>query len=149
MEVMRSPGTVVPYKESEVEGATGAQTKSPKDNCYPCAEMSMPPVPKLPRDSVATDQAQWHSEWHFWYQKITEILIHKLPLQRLLQETGQSIRMDIRFPGDCHGSPTRIQPKLTSSDYLRTPNLYVIHAKRVMVLPRDIQLAHRIHGERF
>ena len=27
-------------------------------------------------------------------------------------------------------------------------NLCCIHAKRVTIMPKDIQLAHRIHGER-
>ncbi|KAF3841403.1 hypothetical protein F7725_007265 [Dissostichus mawsoni] len=46
------------------------------------------------------------------YQKSTELLIRKLPFQRL------------------------------------DTNLCAIHAKRVTIMPKDIQLARRIRGER-
>ncbi|NXB84617.1 H33B protein, partial [Vidua chalybeata] len=56
------------------------------------------------------------------YQKSTELLIRKLPFQRLGQR------------GYLVGS-SRTQP-------------VCIHAKRVTIMPKDIQLARRIRGER-
>eukprot|EP00605_Chrysophyceae_sp_TOSAG23-4_P002548 GSChrysophyteH1.ASY1.ANO1.2813.1 assembled CDS len=57
------------------------------------------------------------------YQKSTELLIRKLPFQRLSAEA-----------------------------YLvglfEDTNLAAIHAKRVTIMPKDIQLARRIRGER-
>ncbi|KAJ1381975.1 Histone-fold [Sesbania bispinosa] len=38
--------------------------------------------------------------------------------------------------------------KHTLLDSLRTTNLCAIHAKRVTIMPKDIQLARRIRGER-
>ena len=52
------------------------------------------------------------------YQKSTELLIRKLPFQRLVREIAQDT------------------------------NLCAIHAKRVTIMPKDIQLARRIRGER-
>ncbi|XP_035390674.1 histone H3, embryonic isoform X2 [Electrophorus electricus] len=51
------------------------------------------------------------------YQKSTELLIRKLPFQRLV-------------------------------GLFEDTNLCAIHAKRVTIMPKDIQLARRIRGER-
>ncbi|XP_065094219.1 histone H3-like [Ochlerotatus camptorhynchus] len=58
-------------------------------------------------------------------QKYTELLIRKLPFQRLVREIAQDFKAD-----------------------LRCQNLCAIHAKRVTIMPKDIQMAHRIRGER-
>ncbi|XP_007471296.1 PREDICTED: histone H3.1-like [Lipotes vexillifer] len=64
------------------------------------------------------------------YQKSTELLIRKLPFQRLVREIAQDFKTDLRFQ--------------SSAD---TPTC-AIHAKRVTIMPKDIQLARRIRGER-
>ncbi|KAK5638623.1 hypothetical protein RI129_008063 [Pyrocoelia pectoralis] len=69
------------------------------------------------------------------YQKSTELLIRKLPFQRLVREIAQDFKTD-----------------LPSEAYLvglfEDTNLCAIHAKRVTIMPKDIQLARRIRGER-
>ena len=81
------------------------------------------------------------------YQKITELLIDNLPFQRLVWEIGQNIRMDIRFQGTTIGALQE-----STEAYLvrlfEDTNLCAIHTKRLMILPRNIQFAHRIHGVR-
>ena len=75
------------------------------------------------------------------YQKSTELLIRKLPFQRLVRET------DLRFQ-----SSAVMALQEASEAYLvglfEDTNLCAIHAKRVTIMPKDIQLARRIRGER-
>eukprot|EP00501_MAST-03F_sp_TOSAG23-6_P002280 GSMAST32.ASY1.ANO1.2381.1 assembled CDS len=72
------------------------------------------------------------------YQKSTDLLIRKLPFQRLT---------DLRFQGSAV-----LALQEASEAYLvglfEDTNLCAIHAKRVTIMPKDIQLARRIRGER-
>ncbi|XP_037550131.1 histone H3-like [Nematolebias whitei] len=81
------------------------------------------------------------------YQKSTELLIKKLPFQRLVREIAQDFKTDLGFQSSA------IMALLEASvAYLvglfEDTNLCTIHAKRVTIMPKDIQLARRIHGER-
>ena len=149
------------------------------------------------------------------YQKSTELLIRKLPFQRLVREIAQDFKTDLRFQSAAIGAlqvrnenldisfsssqralcPTethrlRLEDYFTgagltvvtySSNFLillftlellyltqllnilyllqeaseaylvglfEDTNLCAIHAKRVTIMPKDIQLARRIRGER-
>ena len=81
------------------------------------------------------------------YQKSTELLIRKLPFQRLVREIAQDFKTDLRF----QGSAVLALQEATEA-YLvglfEDTNLCAIHAKRVTIMPKDIQLARRIRGER-
>ena len=84
--------------------------------------------------------------WH--YQKLTKLLIRKLRFQQLVREIAQDLgKMSIRFQS---GAIIALQE--ASEAYLvgllEDSNLCAIHAKRVTIMPKDIQLAHRIRGER-
>jgi len=100
------------------------------------------------------------------YQKSTELLIRKLPFQRLVREIAQDFKTDLRFQSAAIGA---LQVNLLKrKHYLRCltatlfqeaseaylvglfedTNLCAIHAKRVTIMPKDIQLARRIRGER-
>ena len=81
------------------------------------------------------------------YQKSTELLVRKLPFQRLVREIAQDFKADLRFQSSA------IQSIQESAEaYLvglfEDTNLCAIHAKRVTIMPKDIQLARRIRGER-
>ena len=83
------------------------------------------------------------------YQKSTELLIRKLPFQRLVREIAQDEfpKLSLRF------QPSAIAALQEASEaYLvglfEDTNLCAIHAKRVTIMPKDIQLARRIRGER-
>ncbi|XP_039366242.1 histone H3-like [Mauremys reevesii] len=82
------------------------------------------------------------------YQKSTELLIRKLPFQRLVREIAQDFKTDLRFQ-----SSAVMALQEASEAYLvglfEDTNLCAIHAKRVTIMPKDIQLARRIRGERF
>ncbi|KAH0546899.1 hypothetical protein KQX54_015885 [Cotesia glomerata] len=74
------------------------------------------------------------------YQKSTELLIRKLPFQRLVREIAQDFKTDLRFQ-----SSAVMALQEASEAYLvglfEDTNLCAIHAKRVTIMPKDIQLA--------
>ena len=81
------------------------------------------------------------------YQKSTDLLIRKLPFQRLVREIAQDFKTELRFQSSA------IMALQEASEYylvglFEDTNLCAIHAKRVTIMPKDIQLARRIRGER-
>ena len=82
------------------------------------------------------------------YQKSTDLLIRKLPFQRLVREIAKEFfNNDLRFQ-----STAILALQEASEAYLvglfEDTNLCAIHAKRVTIMPSDILLARRIRGER-
>ena len=81
------------------------------------------------------------------YQKSTELLIRKMPFQRLVREIAQDFKSYLRFQS---GAILALQE--ASEAYLvglfEESNLCAIHAKRVTIMTKDIQLAQCIQGER-
>ena len=80
------------------------------------------------------------------YQKTTELLIRKMPFQRLVREIAQDFKTDLRFQ-----SSSVMALQEASEAYLvglfEDSNLCAIHAKRVTIMPKDMQLAKRIRGD--
>ena len=80
------------------------------------------------------------------FQKSTALLIRKLPFQRLVREIAQDFKTDLRFQ-----SVAILCLQEAAEAYLvglfEDTNLCAIHAKRVTIMPKDIQLARRIRGE--
>ncbi|KAK6314520.1 hypothetical protein J4Q44_G00159790 [Coregonus suidteri] len=70
-----------------------------------------------------------------------------LPFQRLVREIAQDFKTDLRFQ-----SSAVMALQEASEAYLvglfEDTNLCPIHSKRVTIMPKDIQLARRIRGER-
>ncbi|KAG9309473.1 histone H3 [Chiua virens] len=81
------------------------------------------------------------------YQKTTELLIRKLPFQRLVREIAQDFKSDLRFQ-----SSAVMALQEAAEAYLiglfEDTNLAAIHAKRVTIQPKDLALARRLRGER-
>ena len=81
------------------------------------------------------------------FQKSTDLLIRKLPFQRLVREIAQDFKADLRFQ-----SQAVLALQEAAEAYMvglfEDTNLCAIHAKRVTIMPKDIQLARRIRGER-
>lgn len=81
------------------------------------------------------------------YQKSTDLLIRKLPFQRLVREIAQDVKNDLRFQSTAlHAMQEAAEAYLVS--LFEDTNLCAIHAKRVTVQPKDMQLARRLRGER-
>ena len=83
-----------------------------------------------------------------------ELLIRKLPFQRLVQEiAADSNVVPPHMAGKIRFQSLAIKALQESAEsYLvglfEDTNLCAIHAKRVTIMPKDIQLARRIGGER-
>jgi histone H3 len=82
------------------------------------------------------------------YQKSTDLLLRKLPFQRLVREIAREYKAELRFQ-----SSAILALQEAAEAYLvglfEDTNLCAIHAKRVTIMTKDIQLARRIRGERF
>ena len=81
------------------------------------------------------------------YQKSTDLLIRKLPFQRLVREIAQDFKTDLRFQSSAIAALQEASEAYLVGLFEDT-NLCAIHAKRVTIMPKDIQLARRIRGER-
>ena len=81
------------------------------------------------------------------YQKSAELLIRKLPFQRLIRQMAPGFMTLLRFQ-----SQALLALQEATEAYLvglfEDTNLCAIHAKRITIMPKDIQLARRIRGER-
>jgi histone H3 len=81
------------------------------------------------------------------YQKNTDLLIRKLPFQRLVREIAQEIKSDTRMQ---QSALLAIQEAAEAylTGLFDDANLFAIHSKRITIMPKDINIARRIRGER-
>jgi histone H3 len=81
------------------------------------------------------------------YQKNTDLLLRKAPFQRLVKEIAQDYKSDVRMQ-----STAMLALQEAAEAYMvglfHDTNICALHAKRVTITPKDIQLARRIRGER-
>ena len=81
------------------------------------------------------------------YQKSTDLLVCRLLFYCLVREIAQDFHSDLRFQ-----SSAILATQEASEAYLvglmEDTNLCAIHAKRVTIMPKDIQITRRIHRER-
>lgn len=80
------------------------------------------------------------------YQKSTELLIRKLPFQRLVREIALDFKADFRFQSSAVSALQEASEAYLVGLFEDT-NLCALHAKRVTIMPKDIQLAKRIRGK--
>jgi len=81
-----------------------------------------------------------------FYQKNTELLIRRLPFARLVREVQTYFfRKEYRWQAE---AMMALQEAAEAHlvGLFEDANLCTIHAKRVTVMPKDIQLARRIRG---
>ena len=79
----------------------------------------------------------------WWYQKSTELLCCKLPVSRLIREITQDFKLNLQFQSFSYEAMEDYMAKLFEDTVL-----CCIHAKRVTIMPKDMQLAQHIKGER-
>ncbi len=82
------------------------------------------------------------------YQKGTELLLRKAPFQRLVREIAVSGKEGLRFQSS---AVLAIQEATEAHmvNLFADTCLCAIHGRRVTIMPKDIQLARRLRGERF
>ena len=82
------------------------------------------------------------------YQKSTDLLIRKLPFQRLVKEIAHETRPETRFQASAV-----LALQEAAEAYLvglfEDTNLCAVHGNRVTIMEKDVLLARRIRGERF
>ena len=87
------------------------------------------------------------------YQKGTNLLLRKLPFQRLVREVSDDFRGGL-LPDESwrFQSEAILALQEAAEAYLigvlEDANLCAIHAKRVTILPKDMTLARKLRGER-
>jgi histone H3 len=82
------------------------------------------------------------------YQKSTDLLIQKLPFQRLVREICSSnFSGDYRFQSAALGALQEATEAFIVG-LMEDTNLCAIHASRVTIMPKDMQLAQKIRGIR-
>lgn len=80
------------------------------------------------------------------YQKSTDLLVRKLPFARLVREIGNNVAPEpFRWTAE-----SLLALQEATEDFMvhlfEDCNLCAIHAKRVTIMPKDLQLARRIRG---
>ena len=81
-----------------------------------------------------------------FYQRNTELLIRKLPFARLVREVqSHTLSREYRWQA---AALVALQEAAEAHlvGIFEDANLCTIHAKRVTIMPKDIQLARRIRG---
>ncbi len=81
------------------------------------------------------------------FQKSTDLLIRKLPFQKVVREIATHYKSDLRFQ-----TQAILALQEACEAYLvklfEDTNLCAIHAKRVTIMAKDMMLAKRIRGEK-
>ena len=117
--------------------------------CSLAQTLSLVNTPLLPVDRIPDEGTVALREIRR-YQKSAELLLRKAPFQRLVREIINPWGM---IGGDCRiQAAAMLALQEASEAYLvslfEDTNLCAIHARRVTIFPKDIQLARRIRGER-
>ena len=81
------------------------------------------------------------------YQKSMELLCRKLPVSRLIREIAQDFKTNLRFQASAIAALHEAMEAYLVGLFEDT-NLCTIHARRVTITSKDMQLARRLWGER-
>jgi len=77
------------------------------------------------------------------FQKSTDLLMPKLPFQRMVRIAADDVQKDVRFQASAIAALQEATEAYIVSLFEQA-NLAAIHSKRVTVMPKDIALALRI-----
>ena len=79
------------------------------------------------------------------YQKSTELLLRKLPFQRLIREIAADFNPELRWQAAAIAA-LQESCEAYAVGLFEDVNLFSVHAKRITIMPKDMKLAHRIRG---
>eukprot|EP00521_Asterionellopsis_glacialis_P010567 CAMPEP_0195295494 /NCGR_PEP_ID=MMETSP0707-20130614/17521_1 /TAXON_ID=33640 /ORGANISM="Asterionellopsis glacialis, Strain CCMP134" /LENGTH=134 /DNA_ID=CAMNT_0040356737 /DNA_START=36 /DNA_END=440 /DNA_ORIENTATION=+ len=106
------------------------------------------PVPKVPRRRRRMRPGEKALKEIRMYQGSTELLLRRLPFARLVREIQMQFhRTQYRWQGTAILALQEAAEALLVGLF-EDANLCAIHGKRVTVMPKDLQLARRIRGNR-
>ena len=80
------------------------------------------------------------------YQKSTELLIPKIAFQRFMRHVAEGVKTNLRFQGSAVLALQQVAEDFLAGLF-EDANFCAIHAKRVTVMVKDLQLACRIRGD--
>merc|ERR1712048_278050 len=80
------------------------------------------------------------------YQKSCELLLRRLPFQRLVRNCAHGYRIELRFEKRAMDA-LQHACEITVSTVLELSLLFTIHAKRVTLQARDIELAIKVKSQ--
>ena len=81
------------------------------------------------------------------YQKTMELLIQKLYFARLVLEVAQDFKTNLRFQRSAIGALQEAAENFLIA-LMEDTNLCAIHAHRVTIFPKDMQLARKLHNDK-
>lgn len=79
------------------------------------------------------------------YQKSSELLIKRIPFQRLVREIAQDFKNDLRFRSNALIALQEAAEAFLVKNF-EDANMCALHANRTTIQPKDLQLARRIRG---
>ncbi len=80
------------------------------------------------------------------YQKNTDLLLCKLPFQHFVREVTQNVRGGLHFQATALATSQEAS-KAYLIRLLENKNFCAIHARRVTIMPKDVQLSRQIQRE--
>jgi len=116
------------------------------------AQKAAPAQRKKPRLKPGMKALREIRKYQSHHKHGIELLIRKLPLQRIVRQiseeyTGGHFATGVKFQASAMEAIHHATEDYAVHLY-EDANLEAIHAKRVTLMPKDIQLARRIRGER-
>ena len=138
---------VIPQKINKSRPGSGLLNYIPSNRDFLEAEVAGDTLPTTNKTTKRYRPGRLALQEIRHYQKCTNLLIRKLPFQRLIRELAQKFKVDVRFR-----SSTLMALQEAAKAYLvrlfKDTNLCAIHVKRVTIMPKDIQLTRCIRGKR-
>uniref|UniRef100_A0A7S4QDQ4 Core Histone H2A/H2B/H3 domain-containing protein n=1 Tax=Alexandrium monilatum TaxID=311494 RepID=A0A7S4QDQ4_9DINO len=142
-----------------------AQTSQPREHRRLAARLDKAKASPGWTQKRSDDGLRWRPGFKAWqeikhYQKTTELLIQKVQFQRVVRELCQRVQEDRQRLDEGEEAreivPVRFESQAllalqeAAEAYLvglfEDANLCAVHAKRVTVMPKDIQLSRRIRS---
>ena len=80
------------------------------------------------------------------YQKSMDLLLRKLPFQHFVREVTQNVCGDLCFQATALAASQEASEAFLVG-LMEDANLCAIHARRVTIMPKDLQLSRRIRRE--
>ncbi|KAI4893902.1 hypothetical protein NFI96_013432, partial [Prochilodus magdalenae] len=122
-------------------------SRTPPKYCRRCCDHLEPPLSTSSRPvAYQAPEVRTFINMTILKEKSTELLIRKLPFQRLVREIAQDFKTDLRFQSAAIGALQEASEAYLVGLFEDT-NRCAIHAKHVTIMPKDIQLAQRIRDK--
>jgi histone H3 len=122
--------------------ATGIykRKKTTKPNIRKSYDANKPPKKHKYRPGTVALREMKH------YMKSTDLLIRKLPFQRLVRDIAKDFKTELRFQSSAILALQEAVEAFLVGRF-EDSNLCAIHAKRVTIMVKDMQLAKRVKNE--